>query len=82
MSLMPMCAIRARTALLLGPGFTRGVEEILDFLGAADTTKTARAERIRQMATLIGSVIVARAVSEGALREENLSAAASVAKPA
>ncbi|PZF75931.1 TetR/AcrR family transcriptional regulator [Aestuariivirga litoralis] len=80
----PVAAMGAdcgRESSLLGPEFTRGVEATLAFLGADECTKPDRAALIRQMATLVGSVVLARAVGEGPMREEILSAAASAAKP-
>jgi TetR/AcrR family transcriptional repressor of nem operon len=79
----PVAAMGAdggRDPALLGPEFARGVDEILVFLGGTDMTKAARAALIRKMATLVGSVILARAVGEGPMREEILAAASSVAK--
>jgi TetR/AcrR family transcriptional repressor of nem operon len=81
----PVAAMGAdggREPALLAPEFSRGVEEILAFLGAEGMTKPARAALIRKMATLVGSIILARAVGEGDLREEILAAAANIAKPA
>lgn len=80
----PVAAMGAdggRAADLLGPAFARGVEDILAFLGAAEMTTTERAALIRQMATLVGTVIIARAVGDGDLREEVLAAAAGLAVP-
>jgi len=71
-----------READLLGPEFARGVEAILGFLGAGEGTKADRAALIRQMATLVGAIVLARAVGEGDLRDEILAAAAVAAKPA
>lgn len=68
-----------READLLGPEFARGVQAILGFLGADNGTRADRATLIRQMATLVGTVILARAVGDGELREEILAAAASTA---
>lgn len=65
-----------RDAELLGPGFTRGVEEILAFLGGENASKAERTALIRQMATLVGAVVLARAVGAGDLRQEILAAAA------
>jgi len=81
----PVAAMGAdggREAELLGPEFTRGVESILAFLGAGEGAKAGRSARIRQMAELVGAVVLARAVGEGELREEILAATASAAKPA
>ena len=80
----PVAAMGAdggRDTALLAPEFRQGVEEILAFLGADDMTKPARAALIRQMAALVGSIVLARAVGDGDLRDEILAAAGSVAKP-
>lgn len=65
-----------READLLGEAFTRGVEDILDVLGAGNSKADERASLIRQMATLVGAMVLARAVGEGELREEVLAAVA------
>lgn len=65
-----------REAELLGPAFAQGVEEILQFLGAGGMKKPARATLIRQMSTLVGAIVLARAVGDSDLRDEILSAAA------
>lgn len=73
----PVAAMGAdggREAEQLGPEFARGVEATLDFLGAGDGTKADRASLIRQMATLVGAVVLARAVGEGDMRAEILAA--------
>lgn len=70
-----------RESALLGPEFTRGIEATLDFLGVADGTKADRAGLIRQMAALVGAVVLARAVGEGELRDEILAAVAGTNKP-
>lgn len=70
-----------READLLGPEFTRGVEATLAFLGAEEGSRADRAALIRQMATLIGTVVLARAVGEGRMRDEILAAAKSAEKP-
>lgn len=66
-------------AELLGPEFARGVEATLAFLGAGEGTKADRAALIRQMATLVGAVVIARAVGDGQMRDEILAAAAAAA---
>ena len=70
-----MGADGGREAELLGPEFTRGVESILAFLGADEGAKANRTARIRQMAELVGAVVLARAVGEGELQEEILARA-------
>jgi TetR/AcrR family transcriptional repressor of nem operon len=80
----PVAAMGAdggRAPALLAPEFRQGVEEILAFLGADDMTRPDRAALIRQMAALVGSIVLARAVGDGDLRDEILAAAESVAKP-
>lgn len=75
----PVAAIgpdAGREPELLGAEFARGVEETLSLLGAQDMSAMERAALIRQMAMLVGSVILARAVGEGGLRTEIISAAA------
>lgn len=64
-----------READLLGPEFARGIEAILGFLGGGDESGAERARLIRHMSTLIGAVIMARAVCDGGLRNEILAAA-------
>lgn len=65
-----------REVKLLGAEFTRGVEEILSLLGAGEMSRMERAALIRHMATLVGTVVLARAVGKGMLRDEIISAAA------
>lgn len=77
----PVAAMGAdcgREADLLGAEFARGVEGILAVLSAGNPAPADRAALIRQLTSLVGSVIVARAVGEGPLRDEVLAAAAKV----
>ncbi len=67
-----------RDADVLGPEFVHGVEAILRFLGADEASKAERAALIRQMAGLVGAVVLARAVGDGDLRNEILAAASSL----
>lgn len=69
-----------RESGLLGAEFTRGIEATLDFLGEGEGTKADRASLIRQMAAMVGAVVLARAVGDGELRDEILAAAASSKK--
>lgn len=80
----PVAAMGAdggRAPDVLGAAFAEGVEEILDFLGGPDMRKADRAALIRQMSTLVGAVVLARAVGDGRLRDEILAATAGAAKP-
>lgn len=76
-----MGADGAREAELLGREFAHGVEATLAFLGANEGAETDRAALIRRMATLVGAVVLARAVGKGPMRDEILAAAAFAAKP-
>jgi TetR/AcrR family transcriptional repressor of nem operon len=76
----PVAAIgtdAGRDAKLLGPEFARGVEDTLELLGGGKMSSDARAALIRQMSMLVGSIILARAVGEGQVRQEILAAARS-----
>ena len=81
----PVAAMGAdggRAADVLGNAFKEGVEQTLAFLGGAAVAPSDRAALIRQMSTLVGAVVLARAVGDGHLRKEILAATADAAKPA
>jgi TetR/AcrR family transcriptional repressor of nem operon len=65
----------ARAARPVGAAFEDGIEKTIGLLAGKPLTRQERAELIRQMSTLIGAVILARAVGEGPLGDEILAAA-------
>jgi TetR/AcrR family transcriptional repressor of nem operon len=69
-----------RAGDLLAPEFQRGVEETLRLLGADELPKSARAALMRQMASYVGALVLARAVGDGPLRAEILKAVQEPAK--
>lgn len=80
----PVAAMGAdggRLPEVLGSAFMEGVEQTLAFLGGTEVAPSDRAALIRQMATLVGAVVLARAVGEGRLRKEILAAVADAARP-
>jgi TetR/AcrR family transcriptional repressor of nem operon len=67
-----------RASKPIGAAFEDGIEQTIARLAGKDLTTPQRAALIRQMSTLVGAVILARAVGEGALRGEILAAAREV----
>jgi TetR/AcrR family transcriptional regulator, transcriptional repressor for nem operon len=65
-----------RGAEVLGEAFTEGVEMLIARIASTENA-TERADTIRRLATLVGAVVVARAVGKGLLRDEILAACAS-----
>lgn len=81
----PVAAIgtdAGREAELLNPEFERGVRETFVVLGGNEVSEEARADLIRQMSMFVGSIVLARAVGEGHLRDEILAAARTTQKAA
>jgi TetR/AcrR family transcriptional repressor of nem operon len=66
-----------RGAETLAAAFGQGAEMLIVRIASADGDASARAEAIRKLATLVGAVVVARAVGKGPLRDEILAACAS-----
>jgi len=68
----------ARAGTVIEAAFQSGIEGSIALLGGKALTKDQRAALIRQMSTLVGAVILARAVGEVSLRGEILAAAREV----
>jgi TetR/AcrR family transcriptional regulator, transcriptional repressor for nem operon len=61
---------------VFGVDFTAGCERLIGCLSEADGagTATERAEAIRRLAMLVGTVVIARAIGRGTLRDEIMDA--------
>jgi TetR/AcrR family transcriptional repressor of nem operon len=66
-----------RLAGALAPAFAEGAERLIERFDATEGAAAGRAEAIRRLATLIGAVVIARAVGQSPLRDEILAACAS-----
>jgi len=82
----PVAALGAdagRRPEALAPEFNAGAEALIERLSRSDKDErrdaAARARAIRRLATLVGAVVVARAVGPGALRDEVMAACAAQA---
>ena len=66
-----------RTPGTLAAAFAEGAESLIRRIDLTEGSAAGRADAIKRLVTLVGSVVVARAVGEGSLREEILAACAS-----
>jgi TetR/AcrR family transcriptional repressor of nem operon len=75
----PVAALGAdagRQSDALGAEFAAGAEKLIARIGAGKATPAARARAIRVLTQLVGTVVAARSVGPGQMREEILAACA------